>query len=125
LVNTVIYSQDLEPITVLPVPMQMLDHIEASGWGRAVVKPKTPDDPPEYLLLQQRVLTGPNGVEFKFLYTTQEVLALGLAPEQLPGQKQLYQYMRGMLERQRETITKQNKIIESLRGPSADDSGTY
>lgn len=122
--NTVIYTQDLEPITVLDVPMHMLDHIEASGWGRAVVKPTHPDDPPEYLLLQQRVLVA-GGQEYKFLYTTQEVLALGLAPEQLPGQKQLYKYMYGVLEKQREIINKQHKTIERLRGKSADDSGTF
>jgi len=124
-VNQVIYTQDLEPITVLDVPMHMMDHIEASGWGRAVVKPKHPEDPPEYLLLQQRVLLAPGGQEFKFLYTTQEVLALGLAPQQLPGQKQLYQYMYGVLEKQRTIITKQHKTIERLRGKSADDSGTF
>ena len=122
--NQVIYTQDLEPITVLDVPMHMLDHIEASGWGRALVKPKHPDDPPEYLLLQQRVLMA-GGQEYKFLYTTQEVLALGLAPQQLPGQKQLYHYMYGVLEKQRDIITKQHKTIERLRGKSADDSGTF
>lgn len=122
--NQVIYTQDLEPITVLDVPMHMLDHIEASGWGRATVKPKHPDDKPEYLLLQQRVLMA-GGQEYKFLYTTQEVLALGLAPQQLPGQKQLYQYMYGVLEQQREIINKQHKTIERLRGKSADGSGTF
>jgi hypothetical protein len=124
LVSTVIYSQELEPITVLNVPVEMMDHIEASGWGRALVKPKNEDDPPEYLVLQQRVLQSPSGLEFKFLYTHQEVLALGLAPEQLPGQKQLYQYMRSTLEKQRDIIKRQTKIINELRnGGLADDSG--
>lgn len=121
MVSTVIYSQDLEPITVLNVPVEMMDHIEASGWGRALVR-GSKDKDPEYLLLQQLVLRAAGGTTHKFLYTHQEVLALGLVPEQLPGQKNLYQYMHSALEKQREVIKKQNKMIDRLRnGGLADD----
>ncbi len=102
--NVVIYTLDLEPITVVDLPMWMLDHIERSGAVKVAVKrPITADfvervavgtvEGPECVTIQQARLRWPDGSIKSILVTKDEELALTLKPEWLPGQRLQVQNM--------------------------------
>jgi hypothetical protein len=102
--NVVIYTLDLEPITVVDLPMWMLDHIERSGAVKVAVKrPITADfiervavgtvEGPECVTIQEARLRWPDGSIKSILVTKDEELALTLRPEWLPGQRLQVQNM--------------------------------
>ncbi len=102
--NVVIYTLDLEPITVVDLPMWMLDHIERSGAVKVAVKrPVTKEliervaigtvEGPECVTIQQARLRWPDGSIKSILVTKDEELALTLKPEWLPGQRLQVQNM--------------------------------
>jgi hypothetical protein len=115
--NTVLYTRDLEPITVLDMPVWLQDAIERSGAGRIAVAGRGKreqmergelymEEPPPTMLIELKLLRDENGDTHKFFTTKDEELALGLVPKQLPGQLQMYQYMTRVIEKQRDVINK-------------------
>ncbi len=95
--NIVLYTHDFEPITVVDLPMWLLEALEREGSVKVAVKrPITPDfvervavgsvEGPETVTIQAKRLRWHDG-SVKPIYVTQdEVLALTLKPEWLPGQ---------------------------------------
>jgi hypothetical protein len=95
--NIVLYTQDFEPITVVDLPMWLLDAVEREGSVKVAVKrPITPDfiskvavgsvEGPETVTIEAKRLRWSDG-DTKLIYVTKDdVLALTLKPEWLPGQ---------------------------------------
>lgn len=102
--NVILYSIDFEPITVVDLPMWMLEHVEKYGGVKVAVKrPVTTDfiekvavgtvEGPECVTIQQARLKWHDGTIKTILVTKDEVLALTLKPEWLPGQRLQVQNM--------------------------------
>lgn len=102
--NIVLHTEDFEPITIIDLPMWLLDQVEREGTVRvAVMRPVTIDfiqkvavgtvNGPESVTIKARKLRWLNG-EVKTIYTTKdEELALILKPDWLPGQRtQIHAY---------------------------------
>jgi hypothetical protein len=97
--NVVLYTNDFEPITVLDLPIWLLEQMEKVGYVRvAVQEPLTSilEKPPEELseFVQPKVvnircekLRWRDGTSKPILITPDEELALMLKPEWLPGQR--------------------------------------
>lgn len=107
--NVVLYSRDLEPITVLELPMWLQELIETQGLGKIAVKGKkqaeSVEDPPT-ITVEVQYLTDEKGFSHKFFVTKDEELALGVVPQHLPGQLQMHQYMMRVIEKQKELLNK-------------------
>jgi hypothetical protein len=103
-VNVILYSTDFEPITVVDLPMWMLEHVEKYGGVKVAVKrPVTKEliekvavgtvEGPECVTIQQARLKWHDGSVKTILVTKDEELALTLKPEWLPGQRLQVQNM--------------------------------
>jgi hypothetical protein len=95
--NVVIYTEDFEPITVIDLPVWLLEQMERVGAVRvAVMQPPrltVSTEPPDYK--QPQVVTiycerlrWKDGTTKPVLITYDEELAMTLRPEWLPGQRQ-------------------------------------
>lgn len=95
--NIVLYTHDFEPITVVDLPMWLLEALEREGSVKVAVKrPITPDfiskvavgsvEGPETVTIQAKRLRWHDGSVKPIYVTNDEVLALTLKPEWLPGQ---------------------------------------
>jgi hypothetical protein len=96
--NIILYTHDFEPITVVDLPHWLLEAVERDGAVKVAVKrPITPDfiervavgsvEGPETVTIQARRLRWPDGTVKPIYVTNDEVLALTLKPEWLPGQR--------------------------------------
>lgn len=94
--NVVIYTQDFEPITVIDLPVWLLEQMEQQGSVRvAVLQPvrtTTGNDPqdfqmPPIVTIYCEKLRWKDGTTKPILITYDEELALTLRPEWLPGQR--------------------------------------
>jgi hypothetical protein len=95
--NIVLYTHDFEPITVVDLPMWLLETLERDGAIKVAVKrPITPDfvakvavgsvEGPETVTIEAKRLRWHDGSVKPIYVTKDEVLALTLKPEWLPGQ---------------------------------------
>ena len=95
--NIILYTQDFEPITVVDLPHWLLEALERDGAIKVAVKrPITPDfvervavgsvEGPETVTIQAKRLRWHDGSVKPIYVTNDEVLALTLKPEWLPGQ---------------------------------------
>jgi len=126
--NTVLYTTDFEPITVVDLPMWMLEHIEKYGTCKVAVKrPVTADfiekvavgtvEGPECVTIQQARLKWHDGSIKTILITKDEVLALSLKPEWLPGQRLQIQNMEvaiGFLGKALKQQLRKNNLDDNL-----------
>ncbi|NBW16055.1 MAG: hypothetical protein EBR82_49540 [Caulobacteraceae bacterium] len=126
--NTVLYTTDFEPITVVDLPMWMLEHIEKYGACKVAVKrPVTADfiekvavgtvEGPECVTIQQARLKWHDGSIKTILITKDEVLALSLKPEWLPGQRLQIQNMEvaiGFLGKALKQQLRKNNLDDNL-----------
>ena len=96
--NVILYTTDFEPITVVDLPMWMLDHLDRYGGCKVAIKrPITQDfvekvavgtvEGPECVTIRQAKLKWSEGTTKTILVTEDDVLALTLKPEWLPGQR--------------------------------------
>jgi hypothetical protein len=95
--NVVLYTTDLEPITILDLPLWLLDQLEKQGAVRiAVLRPpvwttaETPVAPypgMETVTVYCERLRWRDDTVKRILVTPDEELALSLRPEWLPGQR--------------------------------------
>jgi hypothetical protein len=113
--NIVLYTKDLEPITVLDMPMWLQEAIERQGAGKVTVKGKTKTEEDTSLALQEQpptitieveYLCDERGMTHRFFVTKDEELALGVVPCYLPGQLQMHQHMIKVIQKQRELLNK-------------------
>lgn len=98
--NVVLYTRDFEPITVLDLPLWLLDQLERQGHVRvAVLRPLSPHsvkeptsvpvgsvDGMQTVTITCEKLRWRDGSTKTILVTQDEELALVLRPEWLPGQ---------------------------------------
>jgi hypothetical protein len=114
--NVVLYTIDLEPITILDLPMWLLEQMEKQGAVRvAVVKP------PTWINAQTPVAETPgmetvtiycerlhwrDGSIKRILVTPDEELALALKPEWLPGQRAAVQSYQNAIRHLTEQLIK-------------------
>lgn len=95
--NIVLYTPDFEPITVVDLPMWLLEALERDGSVKVAVKRAiTPDfiekvavgsvEGPETVTIEVRRLRWADGSIKPIYVTKDEVLALTLKPEWLSGQ---------------------------------------
>ena len=94
--NVVLYTPDLEPITILELPFWLLEQLEKQGAVRiAVLKPPrwvqngegVTFDMPETVTVYAERLRWRDGTTKIILVTPDDELALTLKPEWLPGQR--------------------------------------
>jgi hypothetical protein len=96
--RVVLYTRDFEPITVLEIPMWLLDQLEKQGTIKIAVAPTlkslaetfSQEMPPmpEVIDIYCRKLRWEDGTLKTILITNNDELALALRPEWLPGQQQ-------------------------------------
>ena len=106
--NIVLYTHDFEPITVVDLPLWLLETLERDGAVKVAVKrPITPDfiekvavgsiEGPETVTIEVKKLRWYDG-SIKAIYVTKdEVLSLVLKPEWLPGQLMQVQNFQGAI----------------------------
>lgn len=106
--NIVLYTQDFEPITVVDLPHWLLEAVEREGSVKVAVKrPITADfiervavgsvEGPETVTIEVKRLRWYDG-HIKPIYVTKdEVLALTLKPQWLPGQVLQVQNFQGAI----------------------------
>ena len=107
--NTVLYTKDLEPITVLNMPVWVQEAIEKAGSGRIAVRAPSETDTDEEMptmLIEVEKLQTKSGETAKFFVTQDEELALSIAPQWLPGQLAMYQYMQKIIQRQKQLLNR-------------------
>lgn len=97
--NVVLYTNDFEPITVLDLPIWLLEQMERVGYVRVAVQEPLKDvlvngppaDPitwqPKIVNIRCEKLRWKDGTSKPILITPDEELALMLKPEWLPGQR--------------------------------------
>ena len=116
--NVVLYTTDMEPITILELPLWLLEQLEKQGAVRiAVLKPprinedgeSTTFDMPETVTVYAERLRWRDGTTKIILVTPDDELALTLRPEWLPGQRAAVQSYRGYIRH----LT--NQLIKVMR----------
>jgi len=126
--NVILYTTDFEPITVIDLPMWMLDHLERYGGVKVAIKrPVTPDfiervavgtiEGPECVTIKQAKLRWYDDTIKTILVTDDDVLALTLKPEWLPGQRlqvQNYEAAINFLGKALKKELKKNNLDDNL-----------
>jgi hypothetical protein len=108
-VNIILYTHDFEPITVVDLPHWLLEAVEREGAVKVAVKrPITPDfieqvavgsvEGPETVTIQAKRLQWSDGTVKPIYVTNDEILALTLKPEWLPGQRLQVQNLQAAAE---------------------------
>ena len=111
--NVVLYTNDFEPITVLDLPVWLLDRLEEQGTVRvAVQKPPgvSPDlvdfELPPIVTIHCEKLRWKDGTVKPVLVTNDDELALTLRPDWLPGQQNTIQSYRKAIRHLTEHLVK-------------------
>lgn len=118
--NVVLYTKDFEPITVLNLPVWLLDQLERQGAIRVAVQDPvrvniTKDQPWSEPMMVPNLKTVTiycerlrwrDGTTKPVLVTTDEELALTLKPEWLPGQRQRVQSYEKAIRTLTETLVR-------------------
>ena len=116
--NVVLYTADFEPITVLDLPLWLLEQMEKVGYVRvAVQEPLTnvlmdiEKDPsvihtPKVVHIRCEKLRWRDGTTKPILITPDEELALMLKPEWLPGQRAAINSYKGTIKFLTEQLVK-------------------
>lgn len=93
--RVVLYTGDFEPITVLDIPLWLLEQLEKQGVVRIAVAPtlkiiaeQLNENVPETIDVYCRKLRWQDGTLKTILITNNDEIALALRPEWLPGQQQ-------------------------------------
>lgn len=122
--NIVLYTQDFEPITVIDLPLWLLETAEREGAVKVAVKrPITPDfiekvavgtvEGPECVTIRAMRIQWYDGTIKTVYYTKDDVMALTLKPEWLPGQRlqvQNFQAAIGWLSKQLRTLMRKYNL---------------
>jgi len=106
--RVVLYTKDLEPITILEIPQWLLDQLEKVGKIKlGVAPPKLP--PAVGKVVGERIASSDtidiycerlkwhDGTVKPILITDNDELALALKPEWLPGQQQAINWYEGII----------------------------
>lgn len=116
--NVVLYTKDFEPITVIDLPLWLLDEMEKRGGARlAIQEPLNPNainDPsiaftPKICTLYAEKLRWKDGSMKTIVMTPDEELAMLLKPDWLPGQRGTFNQYRDRVK----SLT--NMLIQVMR----------
>jgi hypothetical protein len=107
--NTILYTHDLEPITVVDLPVWIQESIESKGCAYILVKGRPPQQDPPVVRVECKRIKDEQQVTHKFFVTADEELCLTINPQWLPGQVQTYNGLTNLIQKQRETIKQLNK----------------
>ena len=108
--NVVIYTVNLEPITVMDLPLWLLEKLEKQGSVRIAIR--IGDQPlvnPDTVAIYCEKLRWRDGTTKTILVTPDEELALTLKPEWLPGQQATVQSYKNYIS----DLT--DKLIRAMR----------
>lgn len=114
--NTILYTADLEPITVIDLTMDQLKSAEDNGGIKLVIKTGDPDNEYEdktcvvfcrYIEVE--------GVRKPIFITPDEEVALIMKPEWLPGQVYTFNTHRKMIDKLLNTVHMLNKSLRNLK----------
>jgi hypothetical protein len=93
-VNVVVYSDDMEPITVLDLPLEVLDKAAADGSVSLKIRGKSTRFGDQVCVLKYREVLTWDGQLCSVLITEQEAAVMLAKPGWLPGQRgQLNYYL--------------------------------
>lgn len=105
--NTILYSIDFEPITVVDLPKHLLDSLETMGTACLLIKDT---DPPIQCKLYCGAIRWPDNSSKPIIFTKDEEAALMLKCDWLPGQV-------GTVNIYKRNIRKlMDKVIRRMRG---------
>jgi hypothetical protein len=115
--NVVLYTADFEPITVLDLPLWLLEQMEKVGYVRIAVQEPLSNvlvndvDPvkiwePKIVTVRCEKLRWKDGTTKPILITPDEELALMLKPEWLPGQRAAINSYKGTIKFLTEQLVK-------------------
>ena len=117
--NTILYSTDFEPITIIDLPINLIEQMERDGGARVAVQkplniadlePGVPHDyRPDVLTLHCNKLKWSDGTLRTIVTTPDDELALSLKPEWLPGQVQAVNWYKDNLRDAVDIIIKNRK----------------
>ena len=118
--KTVLYSTDYEPITIIDLPLWLLEKLERDGGAKLAVQkpitleqlqsPSIPESVPhDILTLYCDKLRWRDGNLKAIVITPDEELALALRPEWLPGQLQAVNWYKRSLNEAIDIIFKDRK----------------
>jgi len=85
--NVVIYTKDFEPITVIDLPLSLLDDMERKGGVKLAIPALNNNGSIVTCTLLLRNLRWMDGTTKPILITLDEEVALMLKPNWLPGQR--------------------------------------
>lgn len=121
--NQVLYTPDFEPITVIDLPVDILEHIDLVGSVRigisrseSIDKNNTDEYIDSIVIKQVKLYWHDNTVK-SVLTTEDEILALTIRPGILPGQRlqiQNYETAIGWLAKQLKKQVKKNNLDDTL-----------
>jgi len=83
--NTIIYTEDFEPITAIELPLAVIESAEQRGGIMLALKRSDESNP--FIKVDCHKITWIDGTQKSVLVTKDEELALLLKPEWLVGQK--------------------------------------
>lgn len=90
--NIVLYTTDLEAITVMPLSLDLIEKAERKGYIR--IRLLGAKGPTDVLTLFCKKVTWLDGRTKSFFITNQEELALTILPTWLPGQQRAVNQLR-------------------------------
>jgi hypothetical protein len=111
--NVVIYTKHFEPITVIDLPLWLLDDMERKGGVKLALPPREGSDSMCTCTLLLKNIRWLDGTVKPILITLDEEVTLMLKPDWLPGQRatiNLYlEYIRGLSKRLKAVMRKNEK----------------
>ena len=90
--NVVIYTKDFEPITVIDLPLSLLDDMERKGGIKLAIPALNDNGSIVTCTLLLRNLRWMDGTTKPIIITLDEEIALALKPNWLPGQRAAVNY---------------------------------
>lgn len=122
--QVVLYTTEFEPITILDLPMWLLDQMEKHGGARIAVSlpprfaPQLESEPvafdgymPEIVTIRCEKLRWRDDQLKTILITPNEELALSLRPDWLPGQRQAINRYKDIIRYLQEQLIKQGRQL--------------
>jgi len=108
--NVVIYTKHFEPITVIDLPLWLLDDMERKGGAKLAIPPREGNESMTICTLLLKNLRWLDGTVKPIVIALDEEVALMLKPDWLPGQRattNLYlEYIRGLSKRLKAAMRK-------------------
>lgn len=107
--NVILYTSDLEPITMVDFPRWLLDQVERTGQIRVATTRPVPGIPPQTIDIYCVKVLWIDETYKPILVTPDEELALKAIPHWLPGQLSVVQGYKAQIKE----LT--NKVIRGMR----------